>query len=131
MLTRVWGTRCSLTFLLTLADQNKCEQPASIVFQSFFRTEQTNLFVTLSVYPSWYLKKLYHFTWGQWMYHNGVMTASFVKYPVAHLSDQVLELVCNLAHLIIINIVTFHQYKKRCIFGLCQVVMTIFHDILW
>ena len=44
--------------------------------------------------------------------HNGVMTAGFVKYPVAHLPDQVLELVCNLAHLIIIIIMSHFIQKE-------------------
>ena len=84
---------------------------------------------SLSFMMSWWQITWYHFTWGQRLYslhcNNVVMTTSFVKYPVAHLSDKVLELVCNLSHLIIIIIIsTFHELKKKCIFCLCQVVMT-------
>ena len=58
--------------------------------------------------------------------HNGVMTASFVKYPVAHLTDQVLELVCNLAHLIIINIMSHFIIQKEVHF----LFMSSCHDNL-
>ena len=47
----------------------------------------------------------------------GVMRATFVKYLVAHLSDQVLELVCDLAYLIIITIMSHCMNTKRGAFS--------------
>jgi hypothetical protein len=54
--------------------------------------------------------------------NSGFMKASSVTYPVTQLSNQVLEFVCNLAHLIVIMIMSSCQ--KEVDF-LC---MLSFHD---
>ena len=54
----------------------------------------------------------------------GVVTFSVLGI-LSNIYDQVLGLVCNLAHLIrIIIMSTCHKHKNRCRFCECEVVMT-------